>query len=108
MHMLGAEWLHTPPVTAEEPNLDRDHRLLWESSRFRVYELRGRDRETVLHYGVYGVLVALEPMHFRLKGLGSASPDQRALLKPGSFLWVTPPLTIEISGRARGFFAEWR
>jgi hypothetical protein len=106
MHMVGAEALERPPVGNADPVSITSHTQLWESKRFRVYEVSADNHSQNIIYEVYGLLVSLDSCVVHLgntHGVGVAITR----LHPGGFIWIEPPLTVHIGGNFRGFFAQW-
>jgi len=107
MHMVGAEALEHPPVSASEPFIAAGHTLSWESARFRVYDVAAIPDSAPLTYETFGLLVALETGTVHVGGL-ECNRLAAVHLKPGSFIWVEPGVTVNSEAAFRGIFAEWR
>ncbi|MDA0824084.1 MAG: hypothetical protein O3C28_16930 [Proteobacteria bacterium] len=106
MHMVGAEALKRPPVRNADSVSIPTHTQLWASKRFRVYEVAVDDNSQNITYEVYGLLVSLDSCVVQLGNLRGAGVATTRL-HPGGFIWIEPPLTVNISGSFRGFFAQW-
>ncbi len=106
MHMVGAEALERPPVGNADSVSIPTHTQLWESKLFRVFEVTANYNSHNIIYEVYGLLVSLDSCVVQLGDLNGAGVATTRL-HPGGFIWIEPPLTVNIGGNFRGFFAEW-
>lgn len=105
MHMVGAEALARPPVTASAPMTCEGHELAWTSNRFRVYDVHAEGSIAVV-YGVFGLLVALDESDVQITQAES-NAAAHAGLSAGGYLWVEPPQCVRLPKNFRGIFAEW-
>ena len=104
MHMVGAEALKRTPVRAAEPLSVEGYLQLWDSSRYRVYEVEASADPVPVTYDIYGLLVALVETTLTIIG---ASGVATVRLAPGCFVWVEPPMSLCLDRSFRGLFAEW-
>ena len=91
-----------------DPSIDDPvHVQIWESSRFRVYDVCTEESDHTLSYQCYGLLVALSEATLRAgDAAGDSGPETRLLA--GQFLWIEPPLSLTLQHPFRGIFAQWR
>ena len=103
MHMVGAEALARAPTSA--PISARNHELLWESDRFRVYDVDSQiARDTC---DTYGLLVSFDATTLNIAG-GQNAGTATFKLSAGGFVWMEPSVTIDFGATFRGIFAQWK
>jgi len=105
MHMLGAEALAQPPISAAQTAIPTGHTLTWESDRFRVFDV-ARSPSSLVEYSCFGLLVTFSECVIE-RPASETNGSLVAGLGPGGFLWVEPNQTLVLPQAFHGIFAAW-
>lgn len=111
MRMIGAEALVRPRHVAKDALDVPAHRLAWEASRFRTYEIHLEPGEGTgwVEYPFSGLTVALSQANLVLRDGGSL--ERIVALAPGDVVWHEGPGSTSVTNAGtepyRAVLGEW-
>jgi hypothetical protein len=112
MRMIGAEVLAQPRVVEDDALDAPAHRLIWEASRLRAYEIHLAPGESTgrVDYGFSGLTVALTQANLIFQDRGSL--ERTVALARGDVVWHEGPGSTSITNAGtddyRAILGEWR